>query len=162
MSLDWSIARTALWNEAPEPEDGEDRLTTHQRNVVEYAVWGTLTLDLPGIRNEDDLTEWMVRQRIALAAGWMKGGLPDHIEVPEEERHVIEVDGRQVTIGFDTKGKPHRLTRFAGDDEPKWISSYRAPTREELTPLIGLSTNVTRRSRGPWLKRMAETVERNL
>lgn len=159
MSLDWNVSETPAWKKRQ--EEGRDQWTQEEVNLLDTLIWGCLTVDLPGMRNEEDVDEFHFRLHFAADLGVYNPTLPDHTEIDPE--NVVEIEKEDGTVLRVDRNSGERLTRFGDSEEGQWfISKYRLPTREEIAQFEGMRTNVSRKSRHQFTQRMSKIVRREV
>ena len=159
MSLNWDVRNTPAYAQAVEEDRPDDDFyTQHQRNVLDTLIWATLAVDLPGIPTEEDADEMLFRLRFLERTQQYTPTVPDlsmpqHLTEEEAKAKAAEIDG--------AKAFRHP------DSETEWyVRLDRALTREDMQEWVGMTTNVSRKSRHQFVqrhaKRLREDVERRV
>lgn len=153
MSLNWDARKTAAW--AAIKDDDDPSYTQHQTNVLDTLIWATLVVDLPGIPTAEDADEMLFRLRFCEVVGNYEPTIPD-LDTLESGLTADDVEQRDGKWFSKATGQRAWKT---GDDGDVWYARTDRPlTRDDMDEWVGLTTNVSRKTRHQFVTKVAKQV----
>lgn len=142
MSLNWSIENCkedpTVLNTTDDGGWEEDGTYRASSNAVTHAIiWATLAVDLPGVRTEADVEEFVWRLTFLSRVGLYNDPLPAHDIVEEGTEGAV----------------------WSEESEVWYLPKYRRILPEDLHRRIGMTTNVSRKSRAQFVKRVVDVLK---